>query len=350
MTDQPAPIRPQPIDVGMSVSALVEGTFASATAGRLAAGLHALIRTIYGAPDALIGLSVDATLAPGGGTVAALVPLIEGGYVDLLAITGTNLYYDAFFALDIPLRPASDPFDREAEDCGGEVMVMRADRTRGEKILREMLLTPDFQQTMGTAAFHARLGRHLRTKEKELGIAHPCLLTAAADSNVPIFNPAPADNPLGSLIASLAEEGNRLALDVNRDLNEAAAIVHGAGKEKHPCGLCCLGRGSAASYLLGIPVHIGRILGPQKQTDYALQLRLAGRAHEPPSAAAESGTEKGEIFTVSTDLSIALPLLAAHIMDRVPPRPLKHLGQRREDLLDRLRKDRLSATLRSRES
>lgn len=349
MTDPPAPIRPEPIDVGMSISALIEGSFASATAGRLAAGLRVLIGEIYHEPDALVALSVDATLAPGGATVATLVPLIEGGYVDFLAITGTNLYYDAFFALDVPLTRRGESVAAEAEDCGGEVMMMRPDRIAAEKILRDMLLTPDFQRTMGTAAFHAQLGRHLRAKEKESGAPHPCLLTAAADYDVPIFNPAPADNPLGSLIAGLAEEGNRLALDVSRDLNEAAAIVHATGKAGHPCALGCLGRGSAASYLLGIPVHIGRILKPEMQTDWRLQLRLAGRAHEPPAPAAEIAAVEGEIFAVSTDLSVALPLLAAHIMDRVPPRSLKRLGKRREDLLDQLRQDRLEATLKSRE-
>ena len=348
-TESPRPVHPQPIEVGMSVSALVEGTFLSGTAGRLAAGTRALITEILGAHDALVGLSIDATLATGGGTIAALVPLIEGGYIDFLAITGTNLYYDALFAIGKSLAQADAEVDAECEDCGGGIVLRRSERASGEALLREMLSAPDFQQTMGTAGFHSRLGRHLRGKEKELGVAHPSLLTTAQDLAVPIFNPAPADNPLGSLVASLTEEGNRLAIDTNRDLNEAAAIVHAAGQAGHACGLCCFGRGSAASFMLGIPAHIGRILGPDKQTDYRLQLRMAGRAHEPPAPPIDAAPASEQIFTVSTDLSVALPLLAAHIIDRVPPRPLKRLGKRREDLIDLLRQDRLKATLKSRE-
>ncbi|MBM3317451.1 MAG: deoxyhypusine synthase, partial [Candidatus Eisenbacteria bacterium] len=49
---------------------------------------------------------------------------------------------------------------------------------------------------------------------------------------------------------------------------------------------------------------------------------------------------------VPVDLSLALPLFAAYLLDRVPPRPLKRLAPRRDELLDRLRQDRLQATLK----
>ncbi len=361
--EQPTEIRPRPIDVGMSVSALFETAFLGAASGRLADAGRLMVERVLARPDTLVGLALDANLTPGGTAVSSLVPLMASGYIDWLAISGTNLYYDALYALGTPLLRSAPAGSGPIENCGGGVLVRRSDREKADAVLREILSGPDFQRPMGSAALHHLIGRQLRVREKDLGIEHPCLLSTAGEHGIPVYNPSPADSPLGSIIAGLAEEGNRLSVDASRDLNQAAAIFNAAHSAGAECAVWCLGRGTASGFMLGTPAHRVRILGSPDRADYAVRLRMAGRAHALPSAPietlAEGACQPAEEedrttcapgrcdCTISTDLSIAVPLLVAFIVDRVTPRPLKRLVARREDLLDDLRQDHLQATLKS---
>jgi deoxyhypusine synthase len=360
---KPSEIRPRPIDVGMSVSALFETAFLGAASGRLADAGRLMVERVLAKPETLVGLALDANLTPGGTAVSSLVPLLASGYVDWLAVSGTNLYYDALFALGTPILRSVPAGGGPIEDCGGGMLVRRSDREKADAVLREILSGPDFQRPMGSAAMHHLIGRQLRTREKDLGTEYPSLLSTACEHGVPVYNPSPADSPLGSIIAGLAEEGNRLSLDASRDLNQAAAIFNAAHTAGAECAVWCLGRGTASGFMLGTPAHRVRILGSADRTDYAVRLRMAGRAHALPSAPIEQLAEGAPQTadeddrttwgpgrcdcTISTDLSIAVPLLVSFIVDRAAPRPLKRLVTRREDLLDDLRQDHLQATVKS---
>ncbi|MCK4302717.1 MAG: deoxyhypusine synthase family protein [Candidatus Eisenbacteria sp.] len=354
------PIRPQPIEVGMSASGLLETTFLGSTAGLLAEAAYLLTRRILVRADTLVGLSLDAPIISSGMGISALIPLLEGGYVDWLSVTGSNLYYDALIALRKPLlRGDPDPSEL-VEDCGGGISIRQQDREAAEAVLREILSGPDFQRTMSSAALHAAIGRHLRAQEKNLGVEFPSILTSAHELGVPIFNPSAADNLLGSLIADLAEAGNRLVLDPIRDLNQAAAILNGTGTAGNGGAVLCLGRGAAANFVLGVPAHLRRILGDSARAPYESCIRLAGRAHMDPSARAQRipeveaadvpcerrGDEPLIDLAISTDLSVTFPILTAYILDRAAPRAPKRLGEQRADLMDQLRQDHLQATLK----
>jgi deoxyhypusine synthase len=336
-------LRPTPLEIGTSVSELVDHAFHGSTAGKLALMTRRLTEQVLARPGTILGLTIDATLIPGGVAISALVPLLQGGYIDWIATTGVNLFHDALFALRLPFFPEKPVGDEPCELCEGDVYLRRSDRQKGTDRLREILSTPDFQSSMGTAALHDRLGAHLRLHEKSEGVEYPALLSTAHELGVPIFNPAPADNPLGTLIADLSLVGNRLVLDTSSDLNFAAALLNAAGPDEGTA-IWCLGRGAAANFALQAPDHLRTVLAGKKSTDYSVRLRMAGRGHPLPAAGCEDASAMVDL-ALSTDLSIALPLMTACILDRVPPRPLKRLGARREDLIDRLRQDQLAATL-----
>jgi deoxyhypusine synthase len=353
------PVRPRPLEVGMSVSQFIDRAYLGSTAGELANVAQVLTRLVFRDPETLVGVSLDAHLMAGGTGVSALAPLIAGGYIDWAVITGTNLYYDALYALGKTFRFAPAGPRRDECDCGGGIVITRAERAAGDEALREIFAGADFQQALGSTELHARLGAQLRAREKSLGVEYPSLLTAAYDAGVPIYNPSPTDNPLGSLIAQLSLVGNRLAFEPSGDLNEAAALLHGTTAAGRRCALWCLGRGTAADFMLGAPDHLAAVLGPEQQVRYAARIRMAGRAHGIPGAAmppapeavearAAEGAADEEIsdLALSTDLTIALPLLSAYILDRLPPRPLKRLAGRRDDLLDRLRQAHQQSALR----
>jgi len=337
------PIRPRPIEIGMSASHLVETAFLGSTAGRLSDAARLLTGRVLSRPEAILGLTLDATLVPAGLAVSSLSPLLQGGYVDWMAVSGINLYYDALAALQKPFHRSLPP-EEDAQECGGEILVRLQDVSEAEVALREILSAPEFQNPMGSAELHHHIGAHLRTREKNLGAEFPSLLSTAHELGVPIYNPSPVDNRLGSLTAELALMGNRLSVDPSTDLNEAAAVLNKALRSGIPCAVWCLGRGAAANFMLEAPRHLQTIFGAEQIPSYDISIRMAGRAHAVPASPPEA-PPAGDL-PLSTDLSVALPLLTAQILDRVPPRPLKRLFDHRDDLLDGLRRDRFDATIR----
>jgi hypothetical protein len=93
----------------------------------------------------------------------------------------------------------------------------------------------------------------------------------------------------------------------------------------------------------GIPRHLGALLGEARSGGYDLLIRVnsAESAPSPPPPAAAR-----EQLSVTADRDVALSLLTAYLLDRVPHRPPKRLAARRDEALDRLRQDRLQTTLR----
>jgi len=355
-------ISPRPLDVGMSATEAVETTFHCAGAGLLADSAAFFSNLILSRPKTCVGLSLDATLTQGGIAITALLPLVRGGYLDWITITGANLYYDALFALNKPLLRAPDDSGDAVEACGGNICIKSSDREDADRILREILSGPDFQQPMSSANMHHLLGRELRVYEKELGVVHPCLLSTAYELGVPLFNPAPIEGPLGSLISDLAFMGNRLSIDSSFDLNEAAAILGNMRRHKIDNALWSFGRGTAAGFSIGVPAHLNRVMGQNEVATApflmlfellsgSLEMTHLSGSCAPLTPVAPSEITEGDsispvTMTIQTDLSLAIPLLTAYLLDRIPTRPLRKLGLSRSDLVDKLRRDQLDATLK----
>jgi deoxyhypusine synthase len=338
-------IRATPIDVGMSVTEFVERAFLAGSAGRLRDAARALADALLTHPHALLGLSLDGPLFAAGDGVSSITPLLRGGYVDWIATTGENLFDDACLALGHPFhRRPPEPDAAGWRPRDGDLWVRDDQVETAAQALREILAQPDFQRAMGTAEMHGLLGAHLRLREKSLGVEYPSLLSTAHELEVPIYNPAPVDNRLGAIVAELAMLGNRLVIDTSIDLNEAAAIVNGAGRPAPLCALGSFGEGPAARFMRRVPQHVRAILGEDRCGEYHLDLRV-NPAVAPAPETAHAPRPRTEV-RVDTDLTVALPLLTAFILDRVPPRPLKRLGARRDEFLDRMRQDRLQATLK----
>src|SRR5437762_6547727 len=83
---------------------------------------------------------------------------------------------------------------------------------------------------MPTDAFHYLLGRYVHDREKKLGIRETSMLSAAFQYGVPIFTSSPGDSSIGMNVAAMALRDSKLLIDVNRDVNQTAAIVYGDRK------------------------------------------------------------------------------------------------------------------------
>ena len=357
-----ARIRPGAIRPGMTATDLIRGHFLAYNAGRLREGCRLLAeRMLEG--NGTVGLSISGALTPAGLGLSAISPLVRGGYVDWVVSTGANLYHDTHFALDLPMHQGSHREDDVALRREGVIRIY--DILFDYRVLlstdsfyREMILTPPFQKILSTAEFHHLAGKFIRERERSLGVTDPSFLSTAWECGVPVYTSSPGDSSIGMNVAAAALTGNRLTLDPSMDVNETAAIVLDA-KRRGTSGIWILGGGSPKNFVLQTEPQIQEVLGiDEAGHDYFLQITDArpdtgGLSGATPSEAVSWGKVDPEMLShavvVYADTTIALPLLTAYVLDTVPPRPLKRLYDRREEMLESLRDAHLRAQLQSRQ-
>ncbi|HEY9846064.1 MAG TPA: deoxyhypusine synthase, partial [Candidatus Caenarcaniphilales bacterium] len=204
--------------------------------------------------------------------------------------------------------------------------------------------------------FHYLLGKYVREVEQQLGIENSCLLATAYECGVPIYTSSPGDSSIGMNVAALALEGSKLMLDPALDVNETAAIAYLA-REANASGVegksaaLIIGGGSPKNFLLQTQPQIHEVLGLEERGhDYFIQITDArpdtgGLSGAVPSEAVSWGKVEPDALRDTvvcyTDSTIALPILTAYVMSQCPPRTLKRLYDRREELLARLQTDYL---------
>ena len=96
-------IDPRRIDGKETVAELIEGTYLAYNAARLREACQLYTEKML-LPDVTVGLSITGALTPAGLGMSALIPLIEGGFVDWIISTGANLYHDTHFGLGLAMH------------------------------------------------------------------------------------------------------------------------------------------------------------------------------------------------------------------------------------------------------
>jgi deoxyhypusine synthase len=345
-----ARIAPEPIRPGMSVSDLIRRTFLAYNAGRMRAACRLLAEKMLG-ENGTVGLALSGALTPAGLGISCLAPLIRAGHIDWIVTTGANLYHDTHFGLGLSLHQGTPFLDDTVLRGQGVVRIydilfdyevlLSTDR-----FFREIVSGPAFQKSMSSAEFHYLVGKYIRERERILGIPESCLTAVAHDCGVPVYTSSPGDSSIGMNIAATALAGNRLVIDPNLDVNETAAIVFDA-KRSGSSGVWILGGGSPKNFVLQTEPHIQEVLAiSDSGHDFFLQVTDArpdtgGLSGATPSEAVSWGkidpSKLPDAVVVYCDSTIALPLLATYILETVPPRPLKRLYDRREEMLASLR-------------
>ena len=135
-------------------------------------------------PDVTVGMTLTGALTPAGLGMAALIPLIESGFVDWIISTGANLYHDTHFGLGLAMHRGnaqeSDVVLREEGvvriyDIFFDYDVLLST----DAFFRKIIQGPEFQRPMSSAEFHYLCGKYVREREKALGIGQKSLLSAA---------------------------------------------------------------------------------------------------------------------------------------------------------------------------
>jgi deoxyhypusine synthase len=149
-------------------------------------------------------------------------------------------------------------------------------------------------------------------------------------------------------VAAMALRDSGLMFDVNPDVNQTAAIVYEAKSTGHTSSVFILGGGSPKNFMLQTEPQIQEVMGiAEKGHDYFLQVTDAradtgGLSGATPAEAVSWGkvdpNTLPDCVVAYVDSTLALPLLTAYSLTRVKPRKHKRLVDRRDELLENIRR------------
>jgi len=357
-------VLPQPISKDISLASVIDNMDAY-NGGRLRAACQ-LLRDRYSKEDVTIGLSLAGALTPAGLGPSTVIPLMNHGFVDWLTATGANMYHDMHFALNMPLfRGSHNVDDADLRDKGitriYDILFDYQDvLMETDKILRKILLLPEFQKEMGTQEFYHHLGKCLDDLEQKSNIGQVSILAAAYRNGIPVFTSSPGDSTIGMNVAGvelLAEASGmldkfKLKINPSIDVNDATAIILNAKQyEKGKTGVILIGGGSPKNFMLQTEPQIQEVLMiPEAGQDYDINITDArpdtgGLSGAPPSEAASWGkidpTKLEETVTAYVDVTVAFPLMVAYTLQTTKPKKLKRLYDRRQELHEKLIKSYL---------
>jgi deoxyhypusine synthase len=344
---------PRAVRKGMSAAELIETAFKAYNGGRLAEACRLYTDKMLAA-DGTVGMSLTGALTPAGLGKSCLIPLIEAGLVDWIVSTGANLYHDLHFGLGMELF-AGSPFLNDVE-LRHEGVIRIYDVLFDYDVLldtdafvRQAIQGPEFQRPMGTDEFHYLLGKYIDERERKLGLKGHSLLGAAYRCAVPIFTSSPGDSSIGMNVAAMSLRDSKLIFDVNRDVNQTAAIVYDAKTSRRTSSVFILGGGSPKNFILQTEPQIQEVMGIEERGhDYFLQCTDAR-----PDTGGLSGATPGEAVSWGKvdpaslpdcvvcylDSTISLPLITAYALSRAPRRKPKRLYDRRDDILEAIRRE-----------
>ena len=346
-------IEPRKIDGSETTADLIDNAFLAYNAARLREGCQLFTKRMLD-NDVTVGMTLTGALTPAGLGMAALIPLIESGFVDWIISTGANLYHDTHFGLGLSMHRGnpqeSDVILREEGivriyDVFFDYDVLLST----DAFFRKIITAPEFQKPMSSAEFHNLCGKYVREREKALGIGNKSLLGVAYECGVPIYTSSPGDSSIGMNIAALALEGNKCMIDPNQDVNETASIVLAAKRGGGKSAVLICGGGSPKNFMLQTEPQIQEVLGiDERGHDFFFQITDArpdtgGLSGATPAEAVSWGKidpdRLPDAVVCYMDNTIALPLLTAYAHARHKKRPLKRLYDKRQKMMAVLRKE-----------
>lgn len=346
-------IAPPPMTPGMTIKDMVEKHFTAYNAARLKEGAL-LWSNLMAEEDVTVGLTLTGALTPAGLGASCLTPLVRRGFVDFIISTGANLYHDAHFALGLDLHQSSPYADDLSLREQGlvriyDIVMDYRVLLKTDTFFRKVLEAPEFNRTMGTAEFHHHIGRYLGERQRILGLGDVSLLSACQEMDVPVYTSSPGDSSIGMNAAAMKLKGIGPDWDVNRDVNETAALILNAKRKGGKTGVVILGGGSPKNFMLQTEPHLQEVLGiDEKGHDYFLQVTDArpdtgGLSGATPSEAVSWGkVDPGALphtVVCYTDSTIALPMMAAYLIETKGKRTPKRLYNQRDQALDLLKKE-----------
>ena len=305
-------------------------------------------------PDVTVGMTLTGALTPAGLGMAALIPLIEGGFVDWIISTGANLYHDTHFGLGLAMHRGNP---QESD------VVLRE-----EGVVRIYDIFFDYDVLLSTDAFFRKIIQGPEFQRADVERRVP--LRSAASTCASARRRSASDR---SRCSSAAYDARRADLHVvagrlvdrheRRRARARGEQVHDRSEPRRQRdgvdrarrrsaaagsrGVLICGGGSPKNFMLQTEPQIQEVLGiDEKGHDYFLQITDArpdtgGLSGATPAEAVSWGKidpdRLPDAVVCYLDSTVALPLLTAYAHARHAPRPLKRLYDRREAMMEHLR-------------
>ncbi|MFN4336262.1 MAG: homospermidine biosynthesis protein [Candidatus Nitrosocaldus sp.] len=333
------------ISKDMSIEQLIE-LYASAgyNARRLGEAAELFYKMID--DDATICLTVAGAMTPigYGGIIKGL---IEYGFVDWIISTGANIYHDAHFAWNLPVKQGHYDVDDDILYKKNIVRIydvyIKEDETlqAQDRIMQEIFASSSDSDTLvsTTAEISHMLGRYIKEYSK-----HPdrSFIASAYEYDVPLYISTFKDSSLALDLIPFRFEGKRVLIDVIREIIEQVAIVYNSK------------RNGALEIGGGVPKNTAQQTGPALTQilhldhgglDYIIQLTdarpdsggLSGATLQEGKSWGKVKSSHVNIVTVYADASITFPLLCLYAIARHEPRRHKRLYTRLNEYYERLK-------------
>ena len=330
---------------------LIDESFLAYNGARLKEGCRLFTEKMLG-KNVTVGMSLAGALTPAGLGSAAIVPLINAGFVDWIVGTGANMYHDMHFALNVHPRVGThlaDDADLRKNDVVRiyDVFLGYSDCLMAtDEILRNILRQPEFQKEMGTAEFYYILGKYMDQWERKTRQKNVSVLAAAYRAGVPVYTSSPGDSTIGMNIAGVELEGNKLRINPSIDVNETTAIVLEAKRSGGKSGVFLVGGGSPKNFMLQTEPQIQEVLRIKEVGhDFFFQITDArpdtgGLSGATPHEAVSWGKIDPEMLPDALvcylDATVALPLIVHYALAKHKKRALKKLYFKRANYLEKL--------------
>lgn len=335
------------ISKDMSIEQLIE-LYASAgyNARRLGEAAELFYRMID--EDATICLTVAGAMTPiGYGGI--IKELIEHGFVDWMISTGANIYHDAHFAWNLPVKQGHYDVDDDILYKKNIVRIydvyIKEDETlqAQDRIIQEMFTSSndsdDDALVFTTAEISQMLGRYIKEYSK---YPDRSFVASAYEYDVPLYISTFKDSSLALDLIPFRLEGKRVLIDAIREIIEQAAIVYNSK------------RNGALEIGGGVPKNTVQQTGPALTQilhldhgglDYIIQLTdarpdsggLSGATLQEGKSWGKVKSSHVNIVTVYADASITFPLLCLYAIARHKPRRHKRLYTKLNEYYDRLK-------------
>jgi deoxyhypusine synthase len=342
----------------MKVADLMDEAFLAYNGGRLREAARLLVEKML-PEDGYVGMSLTGALTPAGLGKSCLVPWMKAGFVDWVVSTGANLYHDLHYGLDLSLHQGSPFLDDVTLREKGVIRIYDVlfdydVLLDTDAFVQNVIQGPEFQRPLGTDAFHYQLGKYVDARAKALKLKDTSVLATAYRLGIPIFTSSPGDSSIGMSVAAMSLRAQQLSFDVNRDVNQTAAIVYEAKSSGFTSSVFILGGGSPKNFILQTEPQIQEIMGLEETGhDFFLQCTDArpdtgGLSGATPAEAVSWGkldpATLPDSVVAYVDTTIALPLLTAYCLSRSTKRRQKRLFDRRDAMLETIRQAYLEKT------
>ncbi len=346
-----ARIFPDPINGKEKVHELIEKVFLAYNSARIHEACRLFVEKILN-PNVVIGMSLAGALTPAGLGKSAIVPMINAGFVDWIVTTGANLYHDLHYAFNLKLHKGTadiNDADLRANNIVRiyDVLLSYTDCLLAtDRYIREILSNEEFQKPMGTAEFHYKLGRYAAEHEEKNNVFGASILAAAYRAKIPVYTSSPGDSGLGMHIAenTLRDFGTHIIPSI--DVNETAAIVYAAKRNKGKSAVVIISGGSPKNFMLQTEPYMQEILHIEDVGhDYFLQITdarpdtggLSGATpHEAVSWGKMDPSQLPDAIVCYMDSTVALPLLVHYALAKHKKRKSRRLYIHRKDMVDDL--------------